>query len=276
MAHTVKGQVAIVTGAASGLGAASARRLAQEGARVIIADINEDGADKVAEEIRLNGGDAAARLTDIGSEDDVRKLTDWVASKYGQINILANVAALLPPPPNKIADIELEGWDEEVRVTLTGAMLMSKHVIPHMIAAGGGAIIHFSSNAALQAMESFSGYGILKNGIIGLSRAIAVQYGKQGIRSNTIAPGSILSRPRSEEFLERQRHHIMLRGPGTPEDIAALVNFLASEESKILTAQVFAADAGLTMRMVDLGAPSLREEQQQRELEEKRQSQQKA
>jgi NAD(P)-dependent dehydrogenase (short-subunit alcohol dehydrogenase family) len=273
MGHAITGKVAIITGGASGLGAASARRLAAEGARVVIADLNEDGARAVADEISADGGDVAARRTDIGDESSVRALVDWVAGEYGQINVMANVAALLPPPPDPVADIGLEGWNEELRVTLTGAMLMSKHVIPHMVAAGGGSIIHFASTAALRAMEDFTGYQATKAGIIGLSRAIAAQYGKQGIRSNTIAPGGIQSRPRPEEFLERQRYYTMTRDLGTPEDIAAIVHFLATDESKLLTAHVFAADGGLTMRLPKLGVPSYREAEQLRQLQERREAQ---
>jgi NAD(P)-dependent dehydrogenase (short-subunit alcohol dehydrogenase family) len=255
----VAGKVSIVTGGASGLGAATARRLAAEGARVVIADINADGSETVAAEARAAGGDAAARPTDVGDAEQVQALVESVADDYGRIDVLVNVAALLPPPAEKVADIDLAGWEHELRVSLTGSMLTSKFVIPHMLAGGGGSIVHFASAAAVRAMTSFTGYGVVKAGVVALSRAIAAQYGKQGIRSNTIAPGTIMSRPRPQEFIERALYYGMTPELGTPEDIAAAVLFFASDESKFVTAQLLSVDGGVTMRLPEMGRPSYRE-----------------
>ncbi len=255
MSGRVEGKVSIVTGGANGLGAAVARRLAAEGAHVVIADIDQDGAERVAATAREAGGDVAVQPTDVGDPERVRALTDAVGERYQRIDVLVNAAALLPPPEEKVADIELAGWERELRVSLTGCMLTSKFAIPYMVAAGGGSMVHFASAAAVRAMEEFTGYGVVKSGVLALSRAIAAQYGKQGIRSNTIAPGSILSHPRPPEFLESALYYAMTRELGTPEDIAAAVLFLASNESKFITAQMLAVDGGLTMRLPRMGRP---------------------
>jgi NAD(P)-dependent dehydrogenase (short-subunit alcohol dehydrogenase family) len=255
----VAAKVAIVTGGASGLGAATAVRLAAEGARVVIADINAEGAEQVAAQARDAGGDAATHGTDVGDLAQVRDLADAVASRYGRIDVLVNVAALLPPPTEKVADIELPGWEDELRVSLTGSMLTSKFVIPHMLAGGGGSIVHFASAAAVRGMDEYTGYGVVKAGVLALSRAIAAQYGQQGVRSNTISPGAIMSRPRPPETIERALYYGMTPELGTPEDIAAAVLFLASNESKFITAQMLAVDGGFTMRLPKIGRPSYRE-----------------
>ena len=257
MSGRVEGMVSIVTGGASGIGAATARRLAAEGARVVIADIDEEGAERVAREAREAGGDVAVRRTDVGEPEQVRALMELVAGRYGRIDVLVNVAALLPPPAAQVADIDLVEWERELRVSLTGSMLTSKFVIPHMIAAGGGAMVHFASSAAIRAMEDHTGYGVVKAGVLALSRAIAVQYGKQGIRSNVIAPGTILTRPRPADTLERAHYYAMTRELGTPEDVAAVVVFLASDESRFVTAHTLPVDGGLTMRLPKLGKPRI-------------------
>jgi NAD(P)-dependent dehydrogenase (short-subunit alcohol dehydrogenase family) len=251
----VEDKVAIVTGGASGIGAATVRLLAAEGARVVIADIDQEGAERVAAE----AGGADAQRTDVGDLEQVRALADGVAGRYGRIDVLVNVAALLPPPAEQVVDIDLASWEHELRVSLTGCMLTSKFVIPHMLAGGGGSIVHFASAAAVRAMEGYTGYGVVKAGVIALSRAIAAQYGKQGIRSNTIAPGTILSRPRPPESIERALYYGMTPELGTADDVAAAVLFLASDESKFITAQMLAVDGGFTMRLPSIGRPSYRE-----------------
>ncbi len=255
----VAGKVAIVTGGSSGLGAATARRLAAEGARVVIADINEPGGQEIAAAGRAVGEDIVVQETDIAELEQVRALVDTVADRYGRIDILVNVAALLPPPVEKVADIDLDDWERELKVSLTGSMLTSKFVIPYMLRGGGGAIVHFASAAAVRAMEEFTGYGVVKAGVVALSRAIAAQYGKHGIRSNTVAPGVIMSRSRPPEFVERAIHYGMTPRLGTPEDIAATVLFLASDESAFITGQLLAVDGGITLRLPRMGRPSYRD-----------------
>jgi NAD(P)-dependent dehydrogenase (short-subunit alcohol dehydrogenase family) len=255
-ARRVEGKVAIVTGGASGIGAATVRLLAAEGARVVIADIDEAGAERVAAEA---GGEVAVRRTDVGEPEQVRALADSVAADHGRIDVLVNVAALLPPPAEQVVDIDLAAWERELRVSLTGCMLTSKFVIPHMLAGGGGSIVHFASAAAVRAMEGYTGYGVVKAGVLALSRAIAAQYGKQGIRSNTIAPGTIMSRPRPPEAIERALYYGMTPELGTADDVAAAVLFLASDESRFITAQMLAVDGGFTMRLPSIGRPSYRE-----------------
>jgi NAD(P)-dependent dehydrogenase (short-subunit alcohol dehydrogenase family) len=250
MSAGLAGKVAIVTGGAGGLGSAVVRRLGIEGARVVLADVDPDGAQRTAAAARDAGGDVVARPVDIGDPDQVRDLVDGVAADHGRIDVLINVAARLPPAAGAVGELDLDGWNEELRVTLTGTMLASRAAIPHMVAGAGGALVHFASTAGLRGMEPFSSYQVVKAGIIALSRAIAAQYGKQGVRSNVVAPGAILNPARRPaEAMQHVLDSQMTAQLGTPEDIAAVVAFLASDDARLVTAQVIVADGGATMRM---------------------------
>lgn len=248
----VAGKTAIVTGAASGSGEATARLLAANGAQVVVADINGPAADDVASSIRSDGGTATPFEVDMGDPSRVQEMVEYAVRTYHSVDILHNNASdrSLIDRDLKVADVDLDVWNRHIAVDLTGPMLASKFAIPHMLAAGGGSIIHTSSIAARLAQESRTAYGAAKAGLLGLSVAIATQYGKQGIRSNVIAPGAILSPALkamfSEEHLSVFQDFTMTPQIGTPADIAAVALFLASDESRYINGQVITVDGGLT------------------------------
>jgi NAD(P)-dependent dehydrogenase (short-subunit alcohol dehydrogenase family) len=249
----MKGKIAIVTGGARGIGAATARLLAREGASVVVTSRNAAGARALVDDIVKAGGEATAIVADVASSDDVRRTIDTAVERFGGLHVLVNNAATIPPSRERVVDLDLNQWERELRVNLTGSLLGSKYAIPHMIGQGGGSIIHISSTAGLLGDDLRTAYGTSKAGLLGLSRSIAVQYGKQGIRSNVIAPGFSMTQQMldrwSEAMLAVALEHTMTPRLGTPEDQAAAVLFLASDESAFITGQVLAVDGGLTTHL---------------------------
>jgi NAD(P)-dependent dehydrogenase (short-subunit alcohol dehydrogenase family) len=248
----VTGKVAIVTGAASGIGRATAKLLAAEGARVVVADRDGAGAEAVAAEIRAEGGDAFAHAVDVSSEEQVAALVAATVGRYGALHVLHNNAALTDGSA-MAADLSLVGmqladWERSLAVNLRGAMLCSKHAIPHMIAAGGGSIVNTSSNQALAGDLTQFAYAAAKAGVNQLTRSIATAYGRQGIRANTVSPGMIRTpaslRACSPEIFATIEASNLVPRVGEPEDIAFAVLFLASDESSFITGQVLCVDGG--------------------------------
>ena len=253
MPRRVEDKVVIVTGGAGGIGSATARLLAQEGARVVIVDVNGTGAREVADAINQAGGEAMPVTADVSSVEDVKRAVGTAVGTFGALHALVNNAATIPPSQDRVADLELDTWERELAVNLTGPLLGSKYAIPHMIGAGGGAIVHIASAAGLRGEDRRTVYGATKSGLLGLSRSIAVQYGKQGIRSNVVAPGFSLTQQMierwSKEMLSVALEHTMTPRLGTPEDQAAAVLYLVSDESAFVTGQVLAVDGGLTSHL---------------------------
>lgn len=246
------GRVAVVTGGGSGIGAAAAERLALEGAAVVVADIDAAAATRVADGIRAAGGAASTSVTDVGDPTAVGRMIDGAVDAFGGLDVLFNNAAALDlrERDHATADVELDVWERQLAVNLTGPLVASRAAIPHMVAAGRGSIVHTASAAGLLGDERRTGYAATKAGLIGLSRAIAVQYGKQGVRSNIVAPGQILTPFVRDAFSPADRELLLdaylTPAPGEPEDVAALVAFLASDESAYITGQVIPIDGGLT------------------------------
>jgi NAD(P)-dependent dehydrogenase (short-subunit alcohol dehydrogenase family) len=248
------GKVAIITGAASGIGAASARIMAQQGASVVVADINGDGAETVAKDIRNAGFTAVAAQTDVASEDDIRAMVDLAVDQFGGLDILHNNAALMPPDviarDVMIVDIDAELFARILRVNLIGYALGAKHAIPRMLARGGGVIINTGSVAADLAEFVRPMYGASKAGIDGLTRSIATQYGKQNIRAVTVLPGHILT-PAAKAVIppavtDRLLRHGLMPRSGEPEDLGYLVAFLASDDAGFITGVSIPVDGGLS------------------------------
>lgn len=252
MTGRLAGKVAIVTGAGSGSGAATSRLFAAEGASVLAADINADAAAAVVSEIIAAGGTAAAHTVDLGVPDQVEAMVAAAVDEYGALHVLHNNASerSLVDVDNRVAEVDLDVWRRQFDVDLTAPMWAAKFAIPHMIAAGGGSIVNTSSLAARMAQDSRTAYGSAKSGLLGLSRAIAVQYGKDGVRSNVVMPGAIvtptLEKLWNPEQLQIYKDHTMTPQLGTPEDIANTVLFLASDESRFITGQELIVDGGLS------------------------------
>jgi NAD(P)-dependent dehydrogenase (short-subunit alcohol dehydrogenase family) len=245
------GKIAIITGAASGIGRATARRLAAEGASTVVADLDAAGAKLVADEIAAAGGEATAVQADLGNNDSVRAMVEAAVTAYGGLDILHNNAAATRLAATKdlpVSAADPDVWDETLRVNLRGAMVAIQAAAPHMIARGGGSVINTASGAGLAGDLRNPAYGASKAALISLTRYVATEFGKQGIRCNAISPGFIVipgKTGRKAVEATMLRHHLTPR-LGRPEDIAALVVFLASDESAFITGQNICVDGGMT------------------------------
>jgi NAD(P)-dependent dehydrogenase (short-subunit alcohol dehydrogenase family) len=243
-------KIAIITGAASGIGRATARRVAAEGARTVVADLNGAGAKQVADEISAAGGEAIAVQADLGDNDSARAMVEAAVTAYGGLDILHNNAAatrLAATEDRPVSAADPAVWDETMRVNLRGALVAIQAAVPHMIARGGGSVINTASGAGLTGDLRNPAYGASKAALISLTRYVATEFGKQGIRCNAISPGFIVIPEKAgREAVEvtMLRHHLTPR-LGRPEDIAALVVFLASDESAFITGQNICVDGGL-------------------------------
>jgi NAD(P)-dependent dehydrogenase (short-subunit alcohol dehydrogenase family) len=255
MSRPLEGKIAIVTGAGTGIGAAGAARLAAAGASVICAGRDAERLAAVVGEIEEAGFVASVVPTDLSEQAQVEALIGAAVDQFGGLDILVNNAAALEirESDNDVVDISPEIWEYQLRVNLTAPMLASKWAIPIMIERGGGSIIHITSASAILADTSRSGYAATKAGLAGLSRSIAVQYGKQGVRSNCIAPGTIetalyersLSEAEKDIYL---RAHMTAR-VGRPDDVAAMMVFLASDDAEFVTGQHLSVDGGVTAHL---------------------------
>ncbi len=243
-------KIAIVTGAAGGIGAASSRRLAADGATVVLADIDAHAVKAVADTIP----GAVAMAVDLTDEPSVKALADSVIARFGRIDILHNNAAIQTDAQRQkdldVVNLDVAAWDMAMAVNVRGAMLMSKHVIPQMIAQGGGSIIHSASGFGVQGESTLTAYGSSKAALIHLNRMIATQYGKQNVRSNCMVIGFVLTPMAVESTPDIVKeilisHHLTPR-LGKPEDIANLVAFLASDESSFITGAAIPIDGGVT------------------------------
>ena len=244
------GKIAIITGAASGIGAATARRMAAEGARTVVADLDAAGAKHVAAEIADAGGEATAVQVDLGEVESVRAMVRAAVAGYGGLDTLHNNAAatrLAATQDLPVSAADPGVWDETIRVNLRGALVAIQAAVPHMIARGGGSVINTASGAGLTGDLRNPAYGASKAALVSLTRYAATEFGKQGIRCNAISPGFIVipGKPgRQAVEATMLRHHLTPR-LGRPEDIAALVVFLASDESAFITGQNICVDGGL-------------------------------
>ncbi|GCB52461.1 SDR family NAD(P)-dependent oxidoreductase [Streptomyces sp. NL15-2K] len=246
-------KVAVVTGAASGIGAATARRVAAEGAHTVVADLNLDGAKAVTEEIREAGGSATAVLVDLGDIESVRAMVDAAVEAYGGLDILHNNAAathLAAHQDLAVVEADPAVWDDTMRINLRGTMVAIQAAVAHMIARGGGSVINTSSTSGVAGDLRNPAYGASKAAIINLTQYVATQYGKQGVRCNAIAPGFIVTpvSTGSAHGAIREamlRHHLTPR-LGQPEDVAAAVVFLASDEAAFVTGHTLYVDGGLS------------------------------
>ena len=194
-AGRLEGKVAIVTGAASGIGRVSAMTMAREGARVVVADRNGPGADAVAAQIRASGGESFAICTDIAIEAEVRAMVAAAVDTWGALHVLHNNAALTDASMHSkditVVDLDVETWDLSMAVNARGAMLACKYAVPRMIEAGGGSIINTASNQALAGDLSQTAYGAAKGAVVTLTMSVATAFGRQGVRCNCISPGAI-------------------------------------------------------------------------------------
>jgi NAD(P)-dependent dehydrogenase (short-subunit alcohol dehydrogenase family) len=242
----LEGKVVIVTGASRGIGAASARAFAVEGAKVILAARTEELIHAISDEIRDAGGDALAVRADVSDPTSVEALVRQTVEKYGQLDAAFNNAAG-GPPPTPLADLSVEAFDESLAVNVRGTFLCMKYEIPAMLAAGGGSIVNMSSTAGLRGVPGLAGYVASKHAIIGLTRVAALDYARRGIRVNAITPGPILTE-RIAALQESDRERISTFVPmgrlGQADEVAATAAWLLSAQSSFITGAVISVDGG--------------------------------
>jgi NAD(P)-dependent dehydrogenase (short-subunit alcohol dehydrogenase family) len=241
-------RVVVVTGAGSGLGLASARRMAEEGARIVAVDIDEQACVLAAKE---TGGEFV--VADVADEDQVRDLFDGVAARHGRIDVAFNNAGISPPEDDSILTTGLEAWRRVQEINLTSVYLCCKYVLPHMQRQGKGSIINTASFVAiLGAATSQISYTASKGGVLAMSRELGVQFARDGIRVNALCPGPINTPLLQQlyaadpERAARRLVHVPMGRFGEPEEIAAAVAFLASDDSSFITAAQFLVDGGIT------------------------------
>lgn len=245
-------KIAMITGAAGGIGAATARIMARAGAKLALADIRRDAAERVAQEIKAEGGQAIALELDLAHEHSILTAIGTTVQTYGRIDVLNNNAALLSPEiSRRDGNVELmdtEVWDDVFRINVRGAMLCCKHALKHMTARGSGSIINTASNLALQGQIIQAAYSASKAAMLQLTRSIAASHGRSGVRCNAVSPGLVLT-PAAREGLPPQLLEIVASETltpylGEPEDIGHVVAFLASDLARYVTGQNFVADGG--------------------------------
>lgn len=245
----LENRVAIVTGGATGLGKVYALRLASEGAHVCVPDVDAEGAEKTASMIREKGRKAIAIKTDVTSEDDTVRAAKLAFDTFKKIDILVNNAGIVRNVQRvPVEEVKLADWNRIISVNLTGVFLMSKAVVPYMKQSGRGKIINISSGVALHGTALRQDYVASKAGVIGLTRALAVDLGPYNINVNVITPAGVEAaeargetpRPFSETML-RDRY---IKRQLFPKDLEGVVAFLASDESDMITGQVINVDGG--------------------------------
>ncbi|NTZ43809.1 glucose 1-dehydrogenase [Altererythrobacter sp. SALINAS58] len=245
MSNRLKDKVAIVTGAASGMGAAMVGRFAAEGAMVIAADIS-DTIEDVANRVE---GQCLSIQVDVSSAADVRKMIALAKDKFGRLDVLCNNAGIQGPLA-PTAEYDDDEWERVIAINLTGVYLGMKHAIPVMLETGGGSIINTSSMASIVAFPSLPAYSASKGGVSILTRLTAAEYASQGIRVNAIAPGAIdtgMTRNMPQDYLQGAIDATLMGRIGTPEEIASLALFLASDEASFITGTETAVDGGYTL-----------------------------
>jgi len=248
------GQVAIVTGGAMGIGGATARRLAEDGAHVLIADVEEQAAVSNVQTIRQAGGTAESLLVDIGTSDGVRGMIERAVDLWGRLDIVVN-NAYSGGMHGDAVELSEENWDRAMDVGLKAMFRAAKYAVPHMRQAGGGTMINLSSVHGLLVAPGWLVYETVKTAVIGLTRQLAAEYGPDGIRVNAVCPGHIMTErvrpqwdahPDGLRFFEEQ---YPVRRVGQPVDIANAIAFLCSDEASFITGQALAVDGGLTLQL---------------------------
>ena len=249
------GRVAIVTGGGGNIGRATARLLASEGAAVTVADVSGDAAAKVVADIKAEGGTARVQVTDVTAPGAVEAMVRDTVAEFGGLDVLHNNAAAiaLNGEDQDVVTMDLDTWQRVLDVNLTGPMLGCRFAIPAMLERGGGSIVNTASAAAFYGSKTLAAYGTSKAGLVALTRYVATAYGDRGIRCNAVAPGVVvdeaaqaaLGGPMGDRLRRYTSSHLVGR-LGYPEEIAAAVAYLASDDGAFITGETLRIDGGMT------------------------------
>lgn len=250
----LEGKVAFVTGGGTGIGRAACRRFAAEGARVVIAEINASAGRETEALVREAGHEAYFVATDVTHDAQVSSAIEAAVERYGKLDVLYNCAGGSIPEDGPITEVDWAVYQHTLSLDLEGTMLCCRHGIPRLVAAGGGSVVNMSSTAALQGVRMHV-YSAAKGGIIALTRSMAAQYARHGVRVNAICPGFVLTervrqrfgtpageRPAATEQVARKYPF----GVGEPDEIANLALFLASDEARMVNGAIIPADGGMS------------------------------
>ncbi|KRF25576.1 3-oxoacyl-ACP reductase [Phycicoccus sp. Soil803] len=252
MAGRLEGKVAVVTGGCSGIGLATVRRFAEEGAKVVVGDLDDAAGEALAEEI---GG--AYVHCDVAAKDDVDRLFATAKEKFGRLDVAFNNAGISPPEDDSILDTDLDAWRRVQEVNLTSVYLCCKVALPYMLEQKSGSIINTASFVAVMgAATSQISYSASKGGVLSMTRELGVQFAREGIRVNALCPGPVNTPllkelfAKDEERAARRLVHVPMGRFGEPEEMANAVLFLASDESSFMTASTFLVDGGISAAYV--------------------------
>jgi len=249
-------KVAIVTGAGKGIGQGIARVFVKYGAKVVVADWDEDAGLRTADELRRSGGDAIFVKCDVSNEEQVKAMIQAAIASYGRLNILVNNAGI--GVYKTVLDTTSEDWDRCLGVNLKGVFLCSKYAIPHIKAAGGGAIVNIASVHSYQNVGGTAPYAASKGGVVALTRVMAIDHGRDNIRVNAICPGWIdtpliqgifAASPDPEEAKRAVERRQILGRLGRPEEVGEAAAFLASDEASYITGASLMVDNGMTAQL---------------------------
>jgi NAD(P)-dependent dehydrogenase (short-subunit alcohol dehydrogenase family) len=243
----LEGRVAIITGASRGIGAATSRAFAAAGAAVALAARDEAALASLADQLLAGGGRAIAVPTDVADPASVERLVDRTVGAFGRLDLAFNNAAGGGQRPTPLADLPVDAYDSAITITLRGVFLSMRYEIPAMLEAGGGVIVNMSSTAGLEGVGGLAGYVSAKHGVIGLTKTAALDYADRNLRVNALAPGPILTDnlKRAGEDAQRLAALAMpMRRIGRPEEVAAAVVWLCSDQAAFITGATLPIDGG--------------------------------
>ena len=250
------GKVALITGAGNGMGQVASVLFAREGGRIVVADFSEAGGAETVAAVEAVGGEAAFVKVDVANPDQVSAMIDFAMARFGALNVLYNNAGIFPADDGGVTETPEPTWDRVMEVNLKGVWLGCKYGIPAMLASGGGSIVNVASFVALMgAATAQIAYTASKGGVLAMTREIAVEYGRQNIRANSLCPGPV-STPMLEELMSdparkaRRLVHIPMGRLGQAEELAKAALFLASDDSSFMTGAQLVVDGGITAAYV--------------------------